>query len=149
MDWKRAMEQERAALMRLAALLLAFAGLAELAARRSPAVRGFVLWILRCAETLARDFVTDLADTLPSSIPADPAGDHSDDAMRLAISFRALARQLDAQARQMSAICREESDRPPHSGACMPGMRGVLGTLSSFAFPAFSGRAPLPAPDTS
>jgi len=149
MDWKPAMEQEQAALMRLAALLFAFAGLAELANRRSPAVRGFVLWILWCAETLARDFVTGRADTSPSSMPADPAGDRSDEAMRLAISFRALARQLDAQARQLSAVCRNNSDGPPHSGACMPGMRGVLDALSSLAFQAFAGRAPRLAPDTS
>ena len=149
MDWKLAMEQERAALMRLAALLSAFGELGELANRRSPAVRGFVLWILRCAETVARDFVTGLADTPSSSMPVDPAGDRPGDAMRLAISFRALARQLDAQARQLSAVCRKNSDRPPHSGACMPGMRGVLDALSSFGFPTLAGRKTHPAPDTS
>jgi hypothetical protein len=53
MDWKAAVEEERAALMRIVILLGALAGLAELAASRSPAMRGFVLWILRHAEVAA------------------------------------------------------------------------------------------------
>jgi hypothetical protein len=43
MDWKRAIEEERAALGRIAALLYALAVLAERAAGRSPVVRSLVL----------------------------------------------------------------------------------------------------------
>ena len=56
MDWKRTMTKERA--KRIVALLIALADLAERASRRSPAVRGFVLWVLFQAEVVARDLVT-------------------------------------------------------------------------------------------
>ena len=57
MDWKLAMREERAALKRIVALLFALADLAESAGRRSTLVRRFVIWVLRQAETVARDFV--------------------------------------------------------------------------------------------
>jgi hypothetical protein len=98
MDWKRAVEEERAALKRIVALLLALADLAESASRRSQLVRRFVIWVLRQAETVARDFVIGV-EAPAGLMPLDPAGDGPADAMRLAQSFRDLARELDRQAR--------------------------------------------------
>jgi hypothetical protein len=74
--------QERAALQRIVALLLALADLADLARDRSPAVRVLVLWLLRPAERVACDFVGGAA-----SGPAGPAE-------ALAQNFRTLARAL-------------------------------------------------------
>jgi hypothetical protein len=90
MDWKLAMEAERAALKRIVALLFALADLAERAACRSQAVRGFVLWILRSAEDVARNLVTGT----PTPVPLYRAGDSPADARRLAEDFRNLAREL-------------------------------------------------------
>src|SRR5690606_22529412 len=59
MDWSRAWREERAALMRLAALLRALACLAEHAAGRPAIVRGVVLWLLRHAGAVAGDFLAD------------------------------------------------------------------------------------------
>lgn len=85
MDWKRAIEVERAALEHLAVLLLALADLAERASGRSLPVRGFVLWILFPAETLALNLLTG------APAPDCPAGKSPEDAMRLATSLRSLA----------------------------------------------------------
>ena len=147
MDWKRAIEEERAALKRIVALLFAFADLAELASGRSPAVLGFVLWLLRRAEAVAREFVGDAPGTLPASIPVGPvATRQSAEAMRLAASFRALARQLDRQAR-LAFRGADRGDTGPLSFG--PAMLGLLDVLSALA--ALAGRAPHPplAPDTS
>jgi hypothetical protein len=148
MDWTRAIEEERAALMRIVALLCALAGLAELAASRSPAVRGFVLWTLRPAEAVARDFVAAGPDAEIAPMPVEPAGGRPADAMRLAVSLRALARQLERQARQISAACGERgAGIDPQLFAGMPAMRDVANALSMLA--AFAWPIPHPAPDTS
>ncbi|MBO6716603.1 MAG: hypothetical protein JJ913_01465 [Rhizobiaceae bacterium] len=145
MDWKGAMEQERAALMRLATLLGALAGLAELAAGRSPAMRGFVLWILRRAEAVARDFVTGGQDTEVASMPVEPAGTRPADAMRLAASLRALARELKRQARLIPSRRGGHGARTRPSFGMMPALRGVaMSVPAASAWP-----IPLPAPDTS
>lgn len=147
MDWKRAIEEERAALMRIATLLGALAGLAELAANRSPAVRGFVLWVLRRAEAVARDFVAGGPDCEFASMPVEPAGGRSADAMRLAAGLRALARQIERQARLMHGMLggRRAGTEPP-SGST-PAMRDITNLLSMLA--AFAWLNPHPAPDTS
>jgi hypothetical protein len=80
--------QEMAALQRIVALLLALADLADLARESSPAVRFLVLWFLRPAELVARDFVFGA----PSPAGFEP--DRAAEAMRLAQDFRALARAL-------------------------------------------------------
>ena len=146
MDWNGAMEEERAALMRIVALLRALAGLAELAGSRSPAVRGFVLWILRRAEAAARDFIADDPDTRLALMP--PAGCRPSEATRLAVSLRRLARQIERQARLISAACgkRAAAMEPPPFGR-MPAMRDARNVLSMLA--AFAGPVPHPAPDTS
>jgi hypothetical protein len=146
LDWKRAIEQERAALMRIVTLLGALAGLAELAASRSPAMRGFLLWILRRAEAAARDFVAGGPGGRIASMPVEPAGCGPADAMRLAASLRALSRQLDRQARQMRVMLGEgggKTQLPPLGRT--PAIRGIANALSM----AFARRMPHPAPDTS
>ena len=93
MDWNEAGEANRKAVRRLVALLLALAGLAECAAGRSRSVRDLVLWILRPAEEIARDHVAGLTRTVFPPASTIPTGD---DAMRLALGFRALAAALVA-----------------------------------------------------
>src|SRR5262249_45451834 len=100
MDWERAIEEEQAALKRIAALLFALAGLAERACSRSQAVRGFVLWLLLPAEAVARNLVVG---TL-TPIPLRRACDSPADAMRLARNFRDLAQALDRQAALAFAV---------------------------------------------
>jgi hypothetical protein len=149
MDWKGAMEQEQAALMRIVALLLALAGLAELAASRSPAMRCFVLWVLRRAEAAARDFVAGGQDTPITPMPVEPAGARPADAMRLALSLRALARQLERQLRRQARLisaARGAGTEPPPFGR-MPAMRDIANALSMLAASAWP--MPHPAPDTS
>lgn len=108
MDWSVAEKQERAAVQRIVAVLLALADLCDLASARPVPVRAFVLWLLRPAEGLARDFIFGTPD--PASIePASlgPARNAPEDARRLAQSFRALACALreafafGAEARQV------------------------------------------------
>ena len=148
MDWNGAIEEERAALMRIVTLLGALAGLAELAASRSPSMRCFVLWILRPAEAVARDFVAGGQDVPIASMPVEPAGCRPADAMRLAVSLRRLARQLERQARLMLAACgkRRTGTQPPPFGR-MPAMREIANALSMLT--AFAWPIPHPAPDTS
>jgi len=135
MDWKRAIEQEWAALGRIVALLFALAGLAERAAGRSPAVRTLVLWFLRQAETVARDFVADGVDA--TSMPVLPAGTAPADALRLAASLRALAQEIDRHAGQLLALCGRTGGDPAASPAGrMPALRddfAVLGWRAAFA----------------
>ncbi len=102
-DWKLAIDEERAALMRIVALLVSLADLAESASRRCRPVRSFVLWLLRPAESLAWDLVIG-AQPPAASISIGPAGDDPADAMRLAENFRDLACELDCQARLAFAI---------------------------------------------
>jgi hypothetical protein len=102
-DWKLAIKEERAALMRLVALLFALADLAESASRRCRLVRRFVLWLLRPAESLAREFVVG-AESPAALISIGSAGDGPADAMRLAENFRDLACELEFQARLAFAV---------------------------------------------
>lgn len=139
-----AIEQERAALMRIVTLLLALAGLAERAANRSPAMRGFVLWVLRRAEAVARDFVAGSQDA--PSMP--PAGCRPADALRLALSLRRLARQLKRQIkRQARLMLGGAGSAGTQARQPVPAMHDVAQALSmpmGFAWP-----MPHPAPDTS
>jgi hypothetical protein len=148
MDWNDALEEEREALGRIVALLCALAVLAERAAGRSPLVRSLVLWLLRRAEAVARDFVE--GDAPCEAMPVVPAGTGPADAMRLAASLRALARQLDRQARLLCASCRLAS-REPAASQCvrMPALRDALGSLLGLAAAALGAPHLSPAPDTS
>lgn len=103
MDWKLAMEEERAMLKRIVALLFALADLAESASGRSRPVRAFVLWLLRPAEAVARDFIIG-SEMSPTLMPVSPTGDGPADALRLAQSFHDLACELECQASLALAI---------------------------------------------
>jgi hypothetical protein len=103
MDWRLAIKEEQAALKRIVALLLALANLAELAGRRSLAVRCFVLMVLRPAENAARNFVMG-GPEMPASVPVGPAGGSLAEAARLARNFRDLACELDRQATLAFAV---------------------------------------------
>ncbi len=118
MDWKLAMEEERAALKRMVALLFALADLAQSASRRSPLVRRFVIWLLRRAETATREFVAGEPEAL-ASMPASAFSDgptDPDEAMRLALSFRILARELRRQAKFAFAVEGGNDDDAGQSG---------------------------------
>ncbi len=152
MEWQRAFEEERAALMRLVALLHAFAGLAERAAGRSAVIRGIVLWILRRAEPIARDFVVGEEDLPPEIDPwstaTGPSGNRPEDALRLAETFRALAFELEAQA---TVLVLDGDGRAGRTGN--PGVRRAaaetLAALSAFASFALLSPHLGRAPDTS
>lgn len=133
-DWKLAVKGERAALMRIVALLLALADLAESTTRRCRPVRSFVLWLLRPAESLAWDFVVG-AERPAALMPIGRAGDDPADAMRLAENFRDLACELEFQARLAFAI-RDGAGQggPPPFGACRTlDMDEFLNSLRSVA----------------
>ena len=85
------------AMARIAALLFALADLAEQAGGRCFAVRVLVLLLLRPAEAAARRFVMDFyGDTDLAPLLQLQDGDDSTAAIRLAVSFRALAMALAA-----------------------------------------------------
>ena len=120
MDWTAEIRNDRNVLMRIAAILLALADLAERAAGASRPVRYQVLWALRQADEVVSEFVTGSACDAacqwpPASTPAcrgfDPA-----DAENLAASLRMLAFMVQAMAarrgrggseRQRFALLRE------------------------------------------
>ena len=125
MDWNA--ERTRQALRRIAALLCLFAALAERAAGFSRPVRHPVLWILRRAEAVAREFVT-----------GEAGGEAQDrrsaaEAARLALSFRALAAALDAEAAAPEPTARPRPEPEIHDIPLVP--RGFVRRV--------------PAPDTS
>ncbi|HEY5819461.1 MAG TPA: hypothetical protein VIU14_13905 [Mesorhizobium sp.] len=98
MDWNLANEKDRGALQRIVAMCLALAALAERASSLSGPVRCLLLWILRPAESAAREFVMELMQApLPANaeFAAVRSGDSSSDAKRLALCFQAMARALD------------------------------------------------------
>ncbi len=132
MDWKVAIEAERAALKRIVALLFALADLAELAGSRSQAVRGFVLWILLPAEAVARNLVTGT----PAPISFNQAGNSAADAMRLARNFRDLARELDRQIVPAFAVD-DDGPRQNEPARFRRTLRtgGVPGFMNALAFP--------------
>ena len=129
-------------------MLVALAGLAERASGRSAAVRCLVLWLLRQAETVARDFVEGGPDAPSASMPVAAKGAGPREAMRLASSLRALARQLRDHASVLAAAAQRMRDEPA-ALPCdrMPVLRDALAALSRLA--ALAPGAPHPAPDTS
>ena len=147
MDWKRAIEEERAMLMRLVALLHALARLAEIAAGRAPAVRGLVLWLLRRAEAVMRDFVG--VEPAPGAHSIAPDGNRPEDAMRLAATLRALAWQLQAEIEMLLSLpeAYAGSTGPDH---CVDRRASARrSALDALAFLARCNPHPVPAPDTS
>jgi hypothetical protein len=111
MHWSEATDLNIKTLRRIVALLLALAGLAERASVRSDAVRWSVLWLLRPAEAIARDYVAGLTRDAGLAIHyapdwAAPAGHGPADAMCLADTFRALAAALSILVEQVLAPLR-------------------------------------------
>jgi hypothetical protein len=96
-DWKRAIQEERAMLLRIVSLLFSLAHLAELARSRSISIRSLVLWILRPVESAVRGLGSHPIDISPA--PITWSGDVRDDLMHLAARFRELARELEHQAK--------------------------------------------------
>jgi len=94
MDMDCNSKHDRQALKRIVALLFAFAALAERAGASPRPIRIAVLWLLRAVESIAWEFVIDVAEEsggdLNLALPAY-AHDIADDAGRLARSFTALA----------------------------------------------------------
>jgi hypothetical protein len=75
-------------------------------------VRCLILWILRPAEVVAREFVADATQIswrALAEFPAIRCGDGSADAIRLALRFRALAAALDDLARQATSFARRRA----------------------------------------
>ena len=92
--------------MRIAAILLALADLAERAAGASRSVRYQVLWALRQADDVAREFVTgspcEAGDQWPSASTPVRCGFDPADAENLAASLRMLAFVVQAMAARTS-----------------------------------------------
>ena len=145
---KAKIETELEMMKGIVAMLLSFVRLAELVAHTPRPVRSFVLWLLRRAETVVRDWVDGPADFWPV---VTHLGNDRADALDLAASFRALARAV----KQMAAEYRRSTRRWRHDDAGEPhdtqrraskGFRhaSILRRLSSWI-----SFAPAPCPDTS
>ncbi len=89
MDWKRAIGEERAALERIVALLLALADLAELARCRGASVGSLLLSILRPAEAAMSEFLDGDPDTMPDETRR--SGDICEELACLAARLRGFA----------------------------------------------------------
>ena len=126
-------EVNRQQLMRIVALLVSFAALADRVACLPPPVRVAVMFFLRPAESIARDFVAGLCG--PSGPMAIASDDDAASAVGLAERFRALAAVLAAVAAGLSAC-----DRPSASSA--PGRRGALALPAARRAHAFSASHP-------
>lgn len=116
MDWNG--ERTRQALRRIAALLFLFAALAARAAGAPWPVRRPALWALRRAERVARAFVTGEAGGDVSG-PQCALNGAAAEATRLALSFRALAAAIDAEATHAGDFARHRPqmhDRDMQSG---------------------------------
>ena len=89
MGWNGERDNTDHALMRIVALLLALASLAERAGSLPQPVRSTALWFLRPAQAVAWQACPE--------IPCSHRRDERAEAMRLAVSFRALACSLEAE----------------------------------------------------
>ena len=148
-DWDEAMEEERAMLNGIVALLFSFARMAERACNRSGIVRIVLLQILRYAEKAAWTLVPDafiddedvreaLEFAPPAYIDAFQAGGGRAEAMRLALSFRFLARELSCQAAALTPYDEDCEPAGPRRRAArrLRDLAGFPG--AAFAFRAFA-----------
>ncbi len=101
MDWIAHREGMKERLMRIVALLLSLGILAERAGRAPLPVRVLAMGFLRRAESVARDFIGDVALPEPAGEDDDPAA-----AMRRAGRLRALAIALAAFAERLGGSSR-------------------------------------------
>lgn len=122
MNGKAEIETERDGLKRIVALLFSFACLAERAAGRSYPVRCLVLWLLRRAEIIARDWIAEGSpDAMQSTAPVAVLHRNSRaEAMHLGRAFRALAhilrRELHLEERLARRLMRGKARRRMDSG---------------------------------
>lgn len=98
------------ALRRIVAMLLALAALAERVGTLSHPVRCLVLWILRPAETAAREFATEMTPVFAEHAANVRNGNSAADAMRIALQFRAIAQALDDLTRKALRLTQARSD---------------------------------------
>ena len=92
---------------RIVALLLSLAGLCELASRAPHPVRCFILWLMRRAETIARNMVAGPVDDDGYWPAAVRVGNEPADALRLAASLRELARSVRKMAAEYRHFIRQ------------------------------------------
>ena len=105
MDWSAEIGTNRNVLMRIAAILLALADLAERAAGASRPVRYQVLWALRQADEVVSEFVTGSTcegGQWPTASTTACCGFDPADAENLAASLRMLAFMVQAMAARTS-----------------------------------------------
>ena len=148
----------------IVAMLFSFARMAEWACKRSGFIRFFILQVLRYAEKAAwtlmpdtfiadEEFLDALRDAPSTYIDAFQAGGGRAEAMRLALSFRFLARELSCQAAALTP-CDEDCEPADPRRRTAFRLRDLAGFLTAMhaaygrlAFPAgFAARA---LPDTS
>ena len=133
MDWNHQIEQHRAVLQRIVALLFALANLADRASGRSFRVRCEVLFILSHGEAVAREFILEEAQASRMPILYLPApaydGGSAGDAVQLAAHLRALAFILAYIWAQTPSKCRSPRQFPlsalPRSGLAACQIRRV------------------------
>jgi hypothetical protein len=101
MDWKRAIDEERAVLERIVALLLALADFAELACCRGASVGRLVLAILRPPEAVMWQFLDDE----PATAATGRSGSTSEELACLAERLRAVAAILASWAKLACPSC--------------------------------------------
>lgn len=112
MDWKRAIGEERAALERIVALLLALADLAELACCRGAAVGSLLLAILRPAEAAMSQFLDDE----PAPAATGLSGSTCEELACLAARLRAFAAILACWAKLACPGRQSSSSLPNPAG---------------------------------
>lgn len=115
---------------RVVVILLALAVLAERAAGATGPVRCVVLWVLRQADTVAKDFVAGSSCNGRRRPPFVTLRDGDDpaEALNLAASFRMLAFTLETMATQLRRLAFLHGGRPPGPTNARPphDMRSVL-----------------------
>ena len=140
MDWNHQIEQHRAVLQRIVALLFALANLADRASARSFRVQCEVLFTLSHGEAVACEFILEEAQASRVPILCLPAPAHDDggsagDALETAARLRMLAAILAyICAHQFSAVRQQRprhlllSDRPANT------VRQILRTRRGLGF---------------
>lgn len=133
MDWRLAIKQERGGVAAHCRVAFCSCRSGRVRLQPSPSCPRLCVWILRRAETVAWGLV--MGEHPPASFQVGPAGDSPTDAMRLASSFRALARELDRLARFAVTVEDAELAGLQHFGAhWTPGVDDFLNILRSLEF---------------
>ena len=122
MDWKRAIGEERAALQRIVALLLALADLADLACCRGASVGRLLLAILRPAEAAMWQFLDDE----PAPAATGRSGDTCEELACLAARLRAFAAILACWAK-LACPGRQRSPSLPNPAGFLRPRRAASG----------------------